>query len=456
MATTKKGRNKVLRRRRRAIPHVVQSSYPELVNIDPHAPKSEVLFVAYSEDKIIKKIVTDVHEIEAQIGKWPVIWINVEGLGTKGILEELQRLFHIHPLAMEDIISVHQRAKYESYDEDFFLICHMLEAHEDLITEQVALYVGKNFLLTFQEGPIDATVPVLERLEKGQGRLRRLGPDYLAYAIIDSIIDGYYPMLETFGERLENIEDDILQRPDRRTMSQVHVMKRELLAMRRALFPLREALGVVLRVEPANFSPDTMLHLRDCYDHVVQVTDFIETYRELAADLMDVYLSSISYKLNEVMKVLTIITTICAPPTLIAGIYGMNFNTAKSPLNMPELNWYFGYPFAILLMIISSISMFVVITRTGGLNDQGMLDPHAHPDKPDDNSNSHDSATAAHPTNTGTPSAASFDTTTGQHRKLSNVADSVARSNSKNASNEKTQAHEKSQAKTQHDKSQDK
>ena len=197
--------------------------------------------------------------------------------------------------------------------------------------------------------------------------MRRLGPDYLAYAIIDSIIDGYYPMLESFGERLENIEDEILEHPDRRTMSQVHVMKRELLSMRRALFPLREALSAILRVSPESFSEDTMLHLRDCYDHVVQITDFIETYRELASDLMDVYLSSISYKLNEVMKVLTIITTICAPPTLIAGIYGMNFRTDKSPFNMPELSWYFGYPFAVILMILSSLAMFLVITRTGGL-----------------------------------------------------------------------------------------
>jgi magnesium transporter len=363
---SKRGRKKPLRHRR-AAPQVVAGGYPELVNFDPDQPKSEVTFVAYDEDRFIKGVVEDTAELEAQIGKWPVLWVNVEGLGSPEILSQLQRIFEIHPLAMEDIVSVHQRSKYETYDENFFLIVHMLEAREELITEQVALYVGKGFVLTFQEGPIDATTPVLDRLEKGQGRLRRLGPDYLAYAIIDSVIDCYYPILEEFGERLENIEDEILDHPDRKTMAQVHTIKRELLSLRRTLFPLREAMGSILRVAPDSFSPDTMLHLRDCYDHVVQITDFIETYRELAADLMDVYLSSISYKLNEVMKVLTVITTICAPPTLIAGIYGMNFRTEVSRLNMPELSWPFGYPYALVLMFVTSLAMYFIITNSGGM-----------------------------------------------------------------------------------------
>jgi magnesium transporter len=363
---SKRGRRKTLLHRRHT-PQVVPSGYPELVNFDPAQPKSEVTFVAYDEDKFVKGVVEDTAELEAQMGKWPVLWVNVEGLGSAEILSQLQRIFEIHPLAMDDIVSVHQRSKYETYDENFFLIVHMLEAREELITEQVALYVGKGFVLTFQEGPIDATTPVLERLEKGQGRLRRLGPDYLAYAIIDSVIDCYYPILEEFGERLENIEDEILDHPDRKTMAQVHAIKRELLSLRRTLFPLREAMASILRVAPDSFSADTMLHLRDCYDHVVQITDFIETYRELAADLMDVYLSSISYKLNEVMKLLTVITTICAPPTLIAGIYGMNFKTEVSRLNMPELSWTFGYPYALVLMAVTSIAMFLIITNSGGM-----------------------------------------------------------------------------------------
>ncbi|MBS1995217.1 MAG: magnesium/cobalt transporter CorA [Cyanobacteria bacterium SZAS LIN-2] len=364
---SKKTRHKSIRRRR-LTPKVVPGSYPEHVRFDPNAAKSVVTYAAYDETKFIEGRVETAAELEAMVGKWTVLWVNVEGLGSAEIVKEMQRIFSIHPLAMEDIVTVHQRSKYETYDENFFLIGHMLEdrGHE-LVTEQVALYVGKGFVLTFQEGPIDCTTPVLERLEKGQGRLRKLGADYLAYSIIDSLIDCYYPILEDFGERLEILEDEILDHPDRRTMQQVHLIKRELLSLRRTLFPLREAMNQILRAAPDSFSADTMLHLRDCYDHVVQITDFIETYRELAADLMDVYLSSISFRLNEVMKVLTVITTICAPPTLIAGIYGMNFKSEASNFNMPELNWVYGYPFALGLMVLTSLVMFFVINRNGGI-----------------------------------------------------------------------------------------
>jgi len=383
---SKNRRNKTLRRRRMT-PKVVPGSYPEHVQFDPLAPKSVVTFAAYNEEKFIEGTVEHASELEAQIGKWTVLWVNVEGLGSPEIVRDIQRIFSVHPLAMEDIVSVHQRSKYETYDQNFFLIAHMLESREEqLVTEQVAIYVGKGFVLTFQEGPIDATTPVLERLEKGQGRLRKLGCDYLAYSIIDSIIDCYYPILETFGERLENLEEEILDHPDRKTMQQVHLIKRELLSLRRTLFPLREAMNAILRVAPESFTADTMLHLRDCYDHVVQITDFIETYRELAADLMDVYLSSISYRLNEVMKVLTVITTVCAPPTLIAGIYGMNFKTETSRFNMPELNWVYGYPFALALMAVTSLVMFVVISRNGGISGSsfgGAFSKHAegHPEQ---------------------------------------------------------------------------
>jgi magnesium transporter len=230
-------------------------------------------------------------------------------------------------------------------------------------TEQISMYVGSNFVVTFQEGPVDATKPVLDRIRKGRGLLRSRGSDYLTYAIIDSIIDAYYPVLEIFGERLEVIEDRILENPSKRIVSQVHIAKRELLGLRRALFPLREALGAILRTSPTNFTAETLLHLRDCYDHVIQITDLIETYRELCSDLMDVYLSSISNRLNEVMKTLTVVTTICAPPTLIAGIYGMNFHP-NSPYNMPELSWTYGYFFALALMAITSTLMLFLLFRS--------------------------------------------------------------------------------------------
>lgn len=366
-------RNASRKRRRRTLHESSVGAGPENVIFDPEAPQSQVSFVAYDGDKLQEESVTDLVAIEANLGKWPVLWVNVEGLGSPEIIKRLGEIFNIHPLAMEDIIHLHQRAKFEQYDENFFLVAHMIEgkasnpshlvSQEMVATEQISMYVGSNFVVTFQEGPVDATKPVLERLRKGRGLLRSRGSDYLTYAIIDSIIDAYYPVLEVFGERLEVIEDRILEDPSKRIVSQVHIAKRELLGLRRALFPLREALGSILRTSPANFTAETLLHLRDCYDHVIQITDLIETYRELCSDLMDVYLSSISNRLNEVMKVLTVITTICAPPTLIAGIYGMNFHT-DSPYNMPELSWTYGYFFALALMAIASTLMLLLLFRS--------------------------------------------------------------------------------------------
>ena len=366
-------RNASKKRRRRTLHASSVGSGPENVIFDPEAPQSQVSYVAYDGDQLQEEIVTDLVAIEANLGKWPVLWVNVEGLGSPEIIKRLGEIFNIHPLAMEDIIHLHQRAKFEQYDENFFLVAHMIEgkasapnhlaSQEIVATEQISMYVGSNFVVTFQEGPVDATKPVLDRLRKGRGLLRSRGSDYLTYAIIDSIIDAYYPVLEVFGERLEVIEDRILEEPSKRIVSQVHIAKRELLGLRRALFPLREALGSILRTSPANFTAETLLHLRDCYDHVIQITDLIETYRELCSDLMDVYLSSISNRLNEVMKVLTVITTICAPPTLIAGIYGMNFHT-DSPFNMPELSWTYGYFFALALMAIASTLMLILLFRS--------------------------------------------------------------------------------------------
>ncbi len=363
------------RRRAPVAPNRVQGADPEAYTIDPNAPKSVVSFIAFGADKFMEEIVTDLAPIEAQIGKWPVLWVNVEGLGSAEIIKGLGELFHIHALAMEDIVHLHQRAKFEQYDANFFLVAHMIDRiskdpkceglhAEQIATEQVSMYVGDGFVVTFQEGPVDATKPVLDRLRKGRGKLRSHGADYLTYALIDSIIDAYYPVLEIFGERLEIIEDRILDAPTRKLVAQVHESKRELLTLRRALFPLREALSSILRTSPDNFAPETLLHLRDCYDHVVQITDLIETYRELCSDLMDVYLSSISNRLNEVMKTLTVVTTICAPPTLIAGIYGMNFNTAASPFNMPELHWEYGYFFALALMVVTSTLMVFLLLRS--------------------------------------------------------------------------------------------
>ncbi len=199
------------------------------------------------------------------------------------------------------------------------------------------------------------------------GKIRASGSDYLAYRLLDGIIDGYFPVLEEFGEKLEGLEDEILEKPSRATVAQVHEVKRDFLALRRTIWPLREAISTLLRDNSNLFAKDTLIFLRDCHDHTVQIADLIESYREIGSDLMDVYLSSLSNRLSEVMKVLTIITTLCAPPTLVAGIYGMNFRTEVSPFNMPELNWYYGYPWALLLMFVLGGGTIWLVAAKGWL-----------------------------------------------------------------------------------------
>lgn len=295
---------------------------------------------------------------------FPLVWVDVEGLGSVDIIDQLANHFDIHTLILEDIYHLHrQRAKFEQYGDKWFFVTYMIEANKHLRWEQLSIFGGKGFLLTFQEGPLDATADIVARLEHGQGRMRTESSGYLAYAIVDSVIDGYYPVLEYFGDRLENLEEEIMERPSRKVVPRIHRIKRELLIFRRVLFPMREAINSIFRLTPDNFDQNTLIHLRDCQDHVVQITDFLETYRELSSDLMDVYLSSISYRLNETMKVLTIITTICAPPTLIAGVYGMNFRTDVSPWNMPELTWPYGYVFALMLMVITSSLTALFVLR---------------------------------------------------------------------------------------------
>jgi magnesium transporter len=323
--------------------------------------------MAYGPDSFCEKQV-DAQNIGEHLGKWPVIWINVDGLGDVDTIRKLGEVFKLHPLALEDVLHVHQRAKLDLYDEYHFLVAHMVTWQQGLQSEQLSLFLGRNFVLTFQEGrPGDAFDPIRERIRKGASRMRTSGSDYLAYCLLDAVIDGYFPLLEEIGERLESLESDILERPVKRSFQQVHDLKRELLSLRRAVWPLREAVNEMVRDPSDRISDETRLHLRDCYDHTVRVIDFVETYRELGSDLMDLYLSSVSQRMTEVMKVLTIIATIFIPLTFISSIYGMNFNTQASPWNMPELNWYYGYPLALLAMAVVGAAFLVSFWHRGWL-----------------------------------------------------------------------------------------
>jgi magnesium transporter len=327
--------------------------------------KQIIRVVGYGSNEYTETMVEDVSELEEFLGKFPVLWVDVDGIGDVAQMKQFGDMFSLHPLAIEDVLKSNQRAKVEEYDQVLFVVARMVSLEPRLKTEQLSIFLAKDVVVTFQQLPGDDCLnPVRDRIRRGRGLIRKNGADYLLYSVLDAVIDGYFPVLEQYGEILEDLEDEIIERPNRNTISDMHRCKRELLTIRRAIWPLREVTNTLVRDENDFISSSTRVYLRDCYDHAVRLIDITETYRELGSDLMDVYLSSVSNRLNEVMKVLTIITTIFIGPTFIAGVYGMNFNT-RSPFNMPELDWAFGYEFALLLMVLLGGGTFAFVYKHG-------------------------------------------------------------------------------------------
>lgn len=346
---------------RRSLP----GSAPGTLVVDPDAPKPVIRVMAYGPDRLFEDTIEDVQLIRPLLAEWPVTWINVAGLGDLGVIRQLGEIFGIHRLALEDVINVHQRPKVEQYQSYCYIVsrgAHDVSAHR---SEQVSIFLGRNFVLSFQEKADRRFDPVIERIREGEGASRTAGPDHLAYAIIDAIIDGYFPVLERFGELLEFLEDAIVENPSRSAMEQIHELRRGLLALRRAAWPMRESLGMLYRDPNPLIDDEERLYLRDSYDHTVQIIDLLENYRDVASGLMEMYLSSISNRTNEIMKVLTIISSIFIPLTLISGIYGMNFDAGASPWNMPELKWRFGYPFALGLMGAVALASWCIFRAKG-------------------------------------------------------------------------------------------
>ncbi len=334
---------------------------------DPEAARSVIQLMAYGPDGFIEQELSGPAEAKTALGKWPNLWINVDGLANTEVVSQFGSMFGLHELALEDVLSVQQRSKVEQYGDQLFIVTRMASlenGHPE--TEQLSLFLGKDFVLTFQERPGgDCLNPVRDRIRRGWGQIRQTGADYLVYALIDAVVDGYFPVLEDLGDRLDNLEDEILDRAGKRTPASVHDIKRGILIVRRAIWPLRDAINVLCRDANPLIGEQARIYMRDCYDHALRLMDLVETYREIGSDLMDLYLTSVSNRMNEVMKVLTIITTLFIPPTFIAGVYGMNFNPAKSPLNMPELEWYFGYPFALTLMAAVVIALTFYLRSRG-------------------------------------------------------------------------------------------
>ena len=344
-------------------------SSPGTLVVDPDAPKPVIRVMAYGPGEIVERQIRDIEEVRAILGRLPVTWVNIDGLGDLNTIRRVGEIFGLHRLALEDVNTSQQRPKVEEYDEHTFIVIRMPEAPDPearFDSEQVSIFLGTNYVLTFQERVgRDCFDPVRERLRTGRGRLRQSGGDYLAYTLIDAAIDAYFPVLERIGEEVETLEDELAEHPDASLVARVHEVKRDLLTLRRVVWPMRETVNALIRDPTPHITTTTQIYLRDCYDHAITLLDIVEVYRDIASGLHDLYLSSMSTRLNEIMKVLTIIATIFIPLGFIASLYGMNFATDASPLNMPELHWYYGYPFALALMAAVAGGLLFYFWRSG-------------------------------------------------------------------------------------------
>jgi len=314
----------------------------------------KITIIDYDETHFEEREIKTIEECFVYKEKPTVTWINVDGLHQIEILEKLGDGFGLHPLVLEDILNTDQRPKMEDYGEYLYIVLKMLEGNDpssEMAAEQISLILGPNFVISFQEKGGDVFNPVRERIRTGAGRIRKMGADYLAYTLLDSIVDNYFVVLEKLGEKIEFLEEKLIAQPTSQTLQIIHHLKREMIFLRKGVWPLREVISGLERGESSLIKQNTVVYLRDVYDHTIQVIDTIETFRDMVSGMLDIYLSSVSNRLNAVMKVLTIIATIFMPLTFLAGVYGMNFKY------MPELEWRWGYPLILIMMLIIGVFM---------------------------------------------------------------------------------------------------
>ncbi|HUJ19706.1 MAG TPA: magnesium/cobalt transporter CorA [Nitrospirota bacterium] len=316
--------------------------------------------IDYDESNFLKTELSTIEACMPYKNKPTVTWINIDSVQNIPVLEKLGECFGLHRLVMEDIVNIDQRPKAEDYGEYLFVVLKMLSSGKngDIVTEQISIIFGANFVLSFQEG-IEGDVfnLIRERLRSGKGRIRKMGADYLAYSLLDAVVDNYFVILEKFGEKLEVLETELIENPTQKTVQRIYQLKRELIFLHNAVWPLREVVSALGKHESPLIREATVPYFRDVYDHVIHVIDSVDIYREMISSMLDMYLSSVSNRLNEVMKVLTAISLIFMPLTFIVGVYGMNFKY------MPELEWRYGYFLTLLVMLGIGVSMFFYFKR---------------------------------------------------------------------------------------------
>jgi magnesium transporter len=316
--------------------------------------------LSYNRETVLETQISDIDGYSRNQDFNGVTWLDISGIHDTSVIEQVGGKFNIHGLALEDILNTFQRPKVEDFDDNLFMVLKMLSydtEKRELCSEQVSFVAGTDWIVTFQEQPGDVFQPIRNRIRMGKGKIRKMRADYLLYALVDAIVDNYFAIMEAIGEDIEEIEAQLLDNPNPETLHLVQKLRKELIFLRRGVWPLREILNTLLRGESKLIEESTMVYLRDVYDHTIQVIETTETYRDMVAGLQDLYLSSISQRMNEVMKLLTIIATVFIPLTFIAGIYGMNFEF------MPELKWKFGYFLTWIVMGCVGIGMFIYFKR---------------------------------------------------------------------------------------------
>lgn len=337
---------------------------PGTLVISKQAPEPRVHLIRYNLDGVTEEDLTDPEQLHNAFGKDDICWVDVQGFGDKAMMQRIGAIFGLHSLLLEDVVHVPQRPKVEAYDDQLFLVTRMIHGWNEgkVDFEQVSLVVGDGYVVTFQERYGDILDPVRKRIRSGKGVIRKHGPDYLAYAIVDTIVDGYYPVLEKIGDELESLEDEVVTNPTPELLRRLNRIKNQLVNLRRGIWPQREAMNAVVRGDHEAVTPEVQIYFRDTYDHCVQTTEVTEMYREMVTGLMNTYLSSVANRTNEVMKVLTVMASIFIPLTFVAGIYGMNFD------HMPELHMKWAYPTVWIVMLATSSGMLAYFWRKGWLS----------------------------------------------------------------------------------------
>lgn len=339
--------------------HAAPGSPPGVLTVDPEARETKLSAMWITADSVETSNAPDLTRLKPPAQG--VLWLNVDGLGNAETLKAVADAFDLHPLAMEDVTHLNQRPKIEDYEKHHFIVLRMPNPGTPFSFEQVSLFVGANFVLTLQEYQGDVFQAVRQRLNNPQSLMRTRGADYLAYALIDAVTDSYFPLLEAFGDQLEELEDDVILGTGPNPMEAIHEAKQQLNGLRASVWPMRDLLSAALRNEGVLFSDPTRVYLRDCHDHTFQQIEMIQTYREIASGLVDIHLSTQANRANEVMQVLTLVATIFIPLTFVVGVYGMNFAV------MPELHWQWGYPVVMGVMGVVAVALTVWFRMKGWL-----------------------------------------------------------------------------------------